>query len=381
MKPFLFGVAPHVDDSALLSSEVAYQRVGDNTGNLAFCYAIDRMLGGGLQSVRWHAEPAVVDSVGDIGVLTLANQLGPHADLGYLAENFRKLKCNLVGVGLGAQAGNLTQEVEIPNGTLEWVRAIQERSPTSAPNIAARGEFSVAALDRYGLAEKAVALGCPTLFISNDKQLGQTIAKNYTESPKLFAIAAGHQRWQHLARLEASLVQLAHRGGAYICQSPIEMVRLGRGEFDSLSVEARDACRNYANPQMSDLEFSHWTRAHARSFFSASAWMEYLRRYDFVIGSRIHGVMLALQAGVPGLCIAHDSRTIELCQTMKIPYVLASSVSAGIRRDDIPSLFKFDPDEFDKNRTILATRYQEFLASNSLSPAQYLSDIATSTSA
>ncbi|MFC3459224.1 polysaccharide pyruvyl transferase family protein [Massilia haematophila] len=379
MKPFLLGFAPSVEDSGMLDTIRAYQLVGDNTGNLAFCYAISRLLGGGLKSKLWHMPSAEISRTGDVGVLTLANQLGPHADLGFLVNNFRKLECRLVGIGLGAQAGNLQQEVDIPAGTLDWIREIQERSPTAAPNIAMRGEFSRRSLERYGLADKTVALGCPTLFISPEVKLGKTIAERFTGNPQNIAVTAGHQRWGHLARLEASLVQLMGANkGAYICQSPLEMVQIGRGEAKWITQEQRDLCRNYACPQLSDEEFTKWTEQHAFSFFSAAAWLEFVRRFDFVIGTRIHGVMLALQAGIPGLCIAHDSRTKELCETMKVPHVAASEVIGGIRRDELPRLFRFDPDEFDANRARLAGEYYKFFQNNRLVPAPYFSQIASS---
>ena len=377
MKPFLFGFSPSLCDSALNCSELAYKQVGDNTGNLAFCHAIDQILGGGLQSALWHTEPEKLKLLGEIGVLTLANQLGPHANLGYLNDSFNKLDITLVGIGLGAQAGNLQSAVEIPKGTLDWIRIIQDKSPTSAPNIGVRGSFTLSALERYGLADKAVALGCPTLFISADKELGKTIFDRFSPNIGLIAVTAGHQRWTHLARLEASLVSLAQASsGSYICQSPMEMVQIGRGEARLLSKESRDLCRQYAAPWMSDDEFIQWTIRHAYSFFSASAWMEYLRRFDFVIGTRIHGVILALQGGIPALCLAHDSRTIELCETMLVPYVKAQEFAHGISRNDLPSLFRFDYEKFDNNRKILAKKYVEFLLANKLPCAQYIFDLS-----
>ncbi|NQW94419.1 MAG: polysaccharide pyruvyl transferase family protein [Polaromonas sp.] len=378
MNPFLFGFSPSVEDSALISTERAMQMVGDNTGNLAFCYAINRQLGGNLKSILWNAPSSEIEAMGTIGVLTLANQLGSHANLGYLADSFSKLKANLVGIGLGAQAGHAETEVQIPEGTLNWIRAIQNRSPSSAPNIGMRGEFSKRALEKYGLADKVAVLGCPTLFISPDKQLGKTIVDRFHPNIRHVAVAAGHQRWTHLSRIEASLVQIAQTtGGAYICQSPLEMIRLGRGESASMDREARDACRSYAAPCMSDEEFIQWCDQKAISFFSANAWIEHLKRFDFVVGTRIHGVMLALQAGIPALCIAHDSRTIELCQTMLVPYIRAQDVSAGITRDALSKNFKFDPEAFDVNRKILASHYVKFLTSNGLAPASYLNFLTT----
>lgn len=378
MKPFLLGLSPTIENSALLSTETTYRLAGENTGNLAFCHAISRALGGDLNSILWDAPAPQIDAMGDIGVITMANQLGSHVDLGWAAKPLQDVKCKLVGIGLGAQAGSLQEEPEIPEGTLDWIRNIQERAPGSHPNIAMRGEFSQRALERYGLADRTIVLGCPTLFISPDKKLGKTIATRFNKTPSNIAITAGHQRWTHLSTLENSLVEMASStgGGAYICQSPLEMVMLGRGEASLMSLESRNACRNYIAPHMSDDDFVTWSIRHAHSFFSAASWMEYVRRFDFVIGTRIHGAMLALQVGVPALCLAHDSRTVELCQTMLIPYVRAQDIASGITLDMLPDLFNFDPELFDQNRTKLAKTYVNFLQSNQLTPAPYLKALA-----
>lgn len=143
-----------------------------------------------------------------------------------------------------------------------------------------------------------------------------------------------------------------------------------------MSPEDLTLCRDYICPSMDLVEFTRWSERHCNVFFDIPSWMEHYRRFDLVIGPRIHGVMLALQAGVPGVCIAHDSRTLELCETMMVPYVLASDVAAGITREQLPDLFKFDAAAFDENRQVLAARYFEFLTSNGLKPVEWLGKIA-----
>lgn len=124
-------------------------------------------------------------------------------------------------------------------------------------------------------------------------------------------------------------------------------------------------------------EFVRWTERHGNVFFDVPSWMEHYRRFDFVIGARIHGTMLALQAGVPAVCIVHDSRTLELCQTMLVPYVLAKDISTGVTRDQLPDLFaQFDAAAFDTNRRMLARRYVDFLETNGLDPVSWLRNIA-----
>lgn len=46
-----------------------------------------------------------------------------------------------------------------------------------------------------------------------------------------------------------------------------------------------------------------------------------LENVDLVIGTRIHGSILSLHAGTPCVCIAIDSRTLELCIIHGIPYI------------------------------------------------------------
>ena len=96
-------------------------------------------------------------------------------------------------------------------------------------------------------------------------------------------------------------------------------MKLTRGDAGDLAEEDLEALANYVCPDMNLEEFIRWGRIHGKVFFDVSDWMDYYKGFDFVIGTRIHGTMLALQAGTPALCIAHDSRTLELCQTMKMP--------------------------------------------------------------
>lgn len=377
IKPYILGLRPNVADAPFLSSEELFKRVGGNTGNLAFHYALDRLLGCNLPVVDWGA-PSIADTSGDIAVVPCANQLGEHVDLGGIANKFGKIKSPIVAIGLGAQS-NLRGDIpSIPAGTIEWLKTIIDHAPTEAANITVRGEFTYRVMERYGLSDSAVILGCPSLFINPSNELGKIIAKNIRE-PKRIAVAASH-RWEHLAELERSLAKLvAESGGSYIGQSPLEMIKLTRGEAKLLSGDATVACKEYICPNMTLSEFIDWTERYAHVFFDVPSWMEHYRRFDFVIGARIHGIMLALQAGVPALCIVHDSRTLELCQTMRVPYVLAKDVINGVQREDLLKLFKFDPDEFDNNRRMLAARFVAFLKNNQLQPVKWLEELAAVT--
>jgi len=372
---FVLGLPNRVNDGAFLPTETLYDRVGHNSGNLAFQFAVASHFGNSAKVVGWGADPKIINTMGDIGVLPAANQFGAHVDYTKLGERFSELTCRIVMIGLGAQSDVDGKIPEVPEGTVNWVREIAKRSPEGVPNISTRGAFTKKVLEHFGFEGNVVALGCPSLFINPDPDLGQKIASNL-RTFKRIAVPAGHQNWKHLRHIEASLARImTATDGSYVGQHALPMMQLTRGEARHMDEADLRACRDYACPEMDLEEFTRWSERHGNLFFDVQSWMEHYRRFDLVIGARIHGVMLALQAGIPGVVVAHDSRTLELCQTMMVPYVLAKDVQQGITREQLPDLFKFDAKAFDANRQSLARSYVEFLESNELKPIGWLKNI------
>jgi hypothetical protein len=374
---FILGLEPRITGSAFLSTQAIYDLVGHNVGNLAFHHAVHRQIGP-LRSLPWNVEPEEASAAGSIGVVPAANQVGAHADFGNLAKRFEALDINLVAIGLGAQSNDIGNIPQVPDGTLSWIRRIVERSASHHPNISVRGCFTQKVLDHYGFEGKTVVLGCPSLFINTDPQLGKKIEVRFT-APKRIAVAAGHPNWGSLRELERSLARLLTKtGGSYVGQAPLEMVKLTRGEAAELNPDVLRLLRDYILPEYELGEFINWANTYGNVFFDVDSWMEHYRSFDLVIGARIHGTILALQAGVPGVCIAHDSRTEELCRTMLIPFVKAGDYPHGMSRSELARVFVFDGAAFDANRKILAKRYLEFLENNNLSPSAEMKALARS---
>jgi hypothetical protein len=61
-------------------------------------------------------------------------------------------------------------------------------------------------------------------------------------------------------------------------------------------------------------------------FFNYPDWVLFMRGMRFCLGTRIHGTVAALLAGVPALLICHDSRTTELARSMNIPHLPATEL-------------------------------------------------------
>lgn len=375
-KPVVIGLRPRLDAAFLTTDELS-RRAGMNTGNLVYAHAICSHLADYDRLFDSGDPPKWVNKFGDIGVIQAANQLGAHFDEPGQVDQLAALEVGIVAIGLGAQSNSEADMPKLSANALRWLRHMVDRAPTTAPNLAIRGAFTGKVLDAAGFAGHWRIIGCPSLFLNPNPRLGREVAANL-RPPRRVAVAAGHESWAPLKDIEASLARLVtDTGGSYIGQHGLSMMMLTRGEGDQLRAGELERCRDYICPDMDTPAFLRWARAYGAVFFDVPSWVEHCRRFDFVVGTRIHGTALGLQAGVPALCVAHDSRTQELCRTMKVPYVEAGDVSGGISREELLSLTRFDADEFDENRRMLARRYVAFLKDNQLRPVTWLEGLAS----
>ena len=383
LHPVIYGLEPSVKDLAShATEELFWNLTGGNTGNLAFHRALYAVLAEAPKVLPWHSEEPLLD--GSVGILPCANQLAAHCDMSLFADWLLKSDIPMVAIGVGAQSrlklGPSVLDYEMPylhGGTVSWIRRMAEHAPTGKPNISARGRFTMNVLRSVGVSRRAVALGCPTLFISPEVKLGARISEKCGRFDRV-AYAAGQMNWPiNLQKLENSLSKIiTDCDGAFVVQAALPELKMVRGEYFTLDDKTRDETRRHFREDLSEQEFANWCMRYGHVFFDVDEWMDFYRKFDFVVGPRIHGVMIALQAGVPALCIAIDSRTTELCEIMKVPYVSLTDVKNGVSLDDLKRLFKFDPLAFDKNRKDLAAGFADFLLDNKIRPSLHLLRIA-----
>lgn len=344
---------------------------GGNTGNLAFRLGVATNLVNPIH-MSLDAPAAAFRERGDVLVLPLANQLGAHTNLAHESERLRAIGLPVLALGLGAQAPSMEDSVKLNTGTLDWVREIASRSALGTPNIGMRGAFSLQQLDRLGLGGSARVIGCPSGIINVDGDLPQRLAASFKRRPRRVAVAAGIPFVQEVAALERELADIVTlTDGAYIVQHGLEMIQLATGEFDAMG-DQLEACRAYIAPEATTEAFQAWCARHAWVMRDPWQWMDFLRRFDFVVGTRFHGVMLALQAGIPAGCIAHDSRTIEMCETMGVPVCRHTDLTGPITRHNVLDHFPFDAEDFAERRQALKASYVALLEGAGLDVQQRL---------
>lgn len=370
--PVFYALDESIDKSNLLSTDDLFAKVGNNTGNLAYVYAARLILGSEIKHLDWASTHNAKSN--ESLVISCANQLGAHCDMSGQATKLSAFDMPMIAVGLGAQAKSIEEMPAVPQGTLDWYDVMAGKSISSAPNIALRGEHTYKYLKSIGREKSAVVLGCPSNLINPNKQLGKTIKEREVFPPRRVAVAAGTPWVPDHRVLERSLADIVTlTGGSYIAQASLEMIKLARADFSSLNREQLIKFRNFLRPNLVLPEFQQWCRQYMAMFVHVPSWMEHLRKFDFVVGNRIHGVMLALQAGVPALCIAHDSRTSEMCEAMCVPYVTMDKVkSKGLSLYNLKQYYDFDPDAYDVRRIELAEKFRIFFEANAVKTTNHL---------
>ena len=77
-------------------------------------------------------------------------------------------------------------------------------------------------------------------------------------------------------------------------------------------------------------EFHDWLRRRFFQFYTMDAWFEKLGQgFDFSMGTRFHGNMTAMLAGVPALWLVHDNRTQEFCTHLGLPHAPLKAMQDG----------------------------------------------------
>ncbi len=351
---------------ALDETQTIYDRVGENTGNMAFITAICDSIDADVSLAGWDSSPKILSAV-DVVVFPCANQFAAHTDLGYMGDLLLEAGRPVVAIGLGAQASDRSGDAQPTSGTVHWLQVIQKLRSGSAPNILVRGEYTMGQLAQHNILSTEV-IGCPSLFLSRRTDLGASVAAKVTiGEPARIATIAGNSSWTHLAHVDQLMVSLAAssvQGLPWVLQEEMPLIELARGR--EISVATLKRLTDHFAPKLAPEIFAQWVRSNAAVFFDIESWMEHMQRFDACVGPRFHGAMLAMQAGTIGAVIAHDSRTSELCETTGLPSVAEDEIrrrGAGVVWETLAS---FSGQAFDVRRRELAATYCSLLEQNGL---------------
>lgn len=362
----IIGTVKSVPGYQFMNAETAFEVTG-NTGNLAFYDAVRSHVAGGVDA-PWETKGAI----GTTGIIPCANFIGAHGKNNFRAQFCRQYQGNLVAIGLGAQGQFDQEQIDVGEGTEAFLKELTNKA-IDGPNISVRGHFTKQVIERLGFGDYVEVLGCPSLFLNPSKKLGKIIERNTKGQLTKFSACAGSPLGgKKYENLEAKLANIITRAsGSYVVQHPLHFVQLGMGQFGHMPDNLVTRYHKALKPELTIHQFKKWCRRHLQVFFNLDAWIDHMQSHDIMVGTRIHGTMLALQAGIPAVCLIHDTRTEEMCKIMKIPYIFIDQLDLANIEDAVrEKVISYNWHEFDENREYLRQRYGKFLNRNKVQLAQ-----------
>ncbi|MFH8885430.1 polysaccharide pyruvyl transferase family protein [Streptomyces californicus] len=295
-----------------------------NTGNLIFSDASHKILttpraevvSNGIRTVASEAER--INEEYDVFVIPLANAFRPSFErsLARMTQLIKKLRIPVVVLGVGAQADlkyNAARLKPMEQTVREFVTAVLDRSAS----IGVRGEFTERYLVDMGFRDVEV-IGCPSMFMYGETFTVEKKAESLTSESRV-SVNGSHSavRSQGLDRI----IRQAHERYPhlrFVGQNLLEAQLLHWRETSHASGTQTSMPTHPSHPM--------YREGKVRLYIDPATWISELRPFDFSFGSRIHGNIAALLAGVPSTVLCGDSRTLELCRYFGIPHRKISEV-------------------------------------------------------
>lgn len=369
---FYLGAPARVLQPPDVSLSKAVQETGGNTGNLLIGDAIKRHLRaqsfisrGTILGTEYVAENF------DCIVIGASNFIYRDFDFGEWADFVEATKLPCTVFGLGAQAPEFGRAVEVPAGTRKLLELISERSTT----LGVRGHWTASILGDLGITNVRV-IGCPAIYWTCQPSLEiKPTAKHRPLAVAVNGTAGGVAHTSDAAAakaLEAQLARLSFRRDyPYFLQNETDMAAIAADlpeAFESYRIQL--LMEQYGLSDIGPREFISFVKNNTRIYFDVEKWHAAMKPFDFVVGSRFHGCLMGLLAGMPCFVYAHDARMRELCELLRAPH--ATVKKAGLV--DIDELYhQLDLKPMERAYRELYANYICFLEENgfehNLSPA------------
>ncbi|MEM1373328.1 MAG: polysaccharide pyruvyl transferase family protein [Pseudomonadota bacterium] len=373
-KPLFIGPEAGLTSMSDRTPQRAMLDMGMNTGNLLFVRAAMEVLGDGrgisqarLPGGRRQAPlPAESLEGHDCLVVCAANWLQSRTDFGTLAEIIEAADLPTFTLGLGAQAGPSMSIPELTDGTKRFLAVVSER----AKSVSVRGAFTAEVLNHYG-AKNAEATGCPSLLmmpsVPPDLVKPARAPKNIVLCGSRGAPAEAQLTSQMPTHVMSRLFarSLAREDVTFVAQAELPEINYLISDLCA-PADIREEWISFAERyyEMPREDLVPLLMAKMKVFFNFPDWEAFLKGQDFVVGTRLHGVIAGLLSGTPSVLVTHDSRTVEMAEIMQIPSVPARAVRDRV---DYSAIYEAaDLDLFNARYPEYYRRFRAFFEANDL---------------
>lgn len=300
-----------------------FESIAGNSGNSYITYAMLKHLGGSIRSLTpenhfaslasFSPSAETCDSVNSEFThvfLTLQDQIREGCDDRFYehgCQALERLRLPLVTYSLGANSLNgfdtsLTERLS-PQ-CVRFLKMVAERSKV----LSIRGEYTASILEKLGITNYRIT-GCPTFFENGP---GRRVHKRKWNRLKL--VGATGIFHNHNVRKLYYLLQDEHA----LAKILYFMDRLDESDIEQiLRLSNQDTnLKLYLANVLSCL-----LKGRASLHADMENWRSVIAgRMNFVIGSRLHGAIMALNANVPAIVTNTDARATETAALFRIPH-------------------------------------------------------------
>ncbi len=246
----------------------------------------------------------------DIFILPLANafKLTFIEELRALTKFIKGLTipCIVPGIGIQSKLGaNFSERYQFRDEAKIFIEAILEKSSI----IGVRGEATGDFFKSFGFIEEQhyTVIGCPSLY-TYGLYLPEVKPFEYSENSRLLLTSKVEHETENIVTLMKNITS-QHSNYIYAPQRITDMLICYYGMDHHFLPEEQPAERFYDKEK-------------AVCFTSPRKWTEYIsKNIDFSIGTRLHGNVAAVLAGVPAFIMATDQRVTELASYHNIASV------------------------------------------------------------
>lgn len=339
---------------------LANNTLGTNSGNLIFAESVWRMLSTKDTTLTMNGYTANPDQAGainadyDLLVLPFANAFRTSflQHLKKFTALVEKLKIPVVVTGVGAQAGlDATPEAiaEMGPEVKAFCKAVLARSAS----IGVRGEYTYEFIRSLGFSDDEVdIIGCPSMFYHGPK---------FPQIKKREKLLKSHLVSMNVSPYVPGIAKIFDRNYRYY--DTLTYVPQNNESLDQVLWDGQWLPKfGKVFPKTTDHPM--FAEDRLRFFIDTKTWLNHLRGYDFVFGTRIHGNVMGLLAGTPSFVMAHDSRTLELARYFDIPHKPMTDISPTIMARQL-----YDEADYGPLQTGHKTRFDtwvRFLEKNNL---------------
>ena len=365
MRILFLGAPVSPKSNPSLSYEQRFAATGHNTGNLLIGQSLFEELQFTEYGYGTSLQPCDVNERYDVIVIAAANFIFRKFDLSALTNFIESTKLPCVIVGLGAQAPATSYKVtDIPDGSRRFLHVVSDRSTT----VGVRGYFTAEVMNDFGI-KNVRAVGCPSLYRALRRNL--KIVRPDSAKPLRVSLNGSRNVIDHAIspeaarRVEAKILMLSiDNGYEYVLQNENpEMQVLWSSDWPTEFVPHVQSIVARLELNIAENTLINHIRSKNRLFFELDEWDKYISCFDYSLGSRFHGNLIALTNGVAATILTHDSRTTELAELMSIPHVPVEDAT-DLNVNELAAAGDYD--RFERKYQLLYDCFAEFLNENGL---------------